>query len=64
MVCVNPAGSKVLTYGVTCMLEANGIELKEEGVEVSPTNKNFYGNTPPHLLRIASSRKENITRYM
>jgi alkylhydroperoxidase/carboxymuconolactone decarboxylase family protein YurZ len=22
MVCVNPAGAKVLTYGVTCMLEA------------------------------------------
>jgi alkylhydroperoxidase/carboxymuconolactone decarboxylase family protein YurZ len=22
MVCVNPAGTKVLTYGVTCMLEA------------------------------------------
>ncbi|MDE0331990.1 MAG: carboxymuconolactone decarboxylase family protein [Nitrospinae bacterium] len=30
MVCVNPAGSKVLTYGVTCMLEAMD-ELKEEG---------------------------------
>lgn len=22
MVCVNPCGAKVLTYGVTCMLEA------------------------------------------
>ncbi len=30
MVCVNPAGSKVLTYGVTCMLEAMD-ELKDEG---------------------------------
>ena len=29
MVCVNPSGSKVLTYGVTCMLEAIE-ELKEE----------------------------------
>ncbi len=30
MVCVNPAGSKVLTYGVTCMLEAMD-ELRDEG---------------------------------
>ncbi len=30
MVCVNPCGMKVLTYGVTCMLEAIG-ELKAEG---------------------------------
>ncbi len=30
MVCVNPSGSKVLTYGVTCMLEAME-ELKAEG---------------------------------
>lgn len=33
MVCVNPAGTKVLTYGVTCMLEAMA-ELKAEGVEL------------------------------
>jgi alkylhydroperoxidase/carboxymuconolactone decarboxylase family protein YurZ len=30
MVCVNPCGMKVLTYGVTCMLEAME-ELKAEG---------------------------------
>ena len=30
MVCVNPCGAKVLTYGVTCMLEAIE-ELKAEG---------------------------------
>ena len=30
MVCVNPASAKVLTYGVTCMLEAFK-ELSEEG---------------------------------
>ena len=30
MVCVNPCGMKVLTYGVTCMLEALE-ELKSEG---------------------------------
>ncbi len=30
MVCVNPCGAKVLTYGVTCMLEAME-ELKTEG---------------------------------
>ena len=30
MVCVNPCGAKVLTYGVTCMLEAID-ELKSEG---------------------------------
>ena len=30
MVCVNPCGMKVLTYGVTCMLEALD-ELKAEG---------------------------------
>jgi len=30
MVCVNPCGTKVLTYGVTCMLEALD-ELKAEG---------------------------------
>lgn len=29
MVCVNPCGAKVLTYGVTCMLEAMA-ELKTE----------------------------------
>jgi len=29
MVCVNPCGAKVLTYGVTCMLEAIE-EIKEE----------------------------------
>ena len=32
MVCVNPCGAKVLTYGVTCMLEAMD-ELKAEGWE-------------------------------
>jgi len=31
MVCVNPCGAKVLTYGVTCMLEAME-ELKSESV--------------------------------
>ena len=31
MVCVNPGGAKVLTYGVTCMLEAIE-ELKSEGL--------------------------------
>jgi len=31
MVCVNPCGAKVLTYGVTCMLEAIE-ELKAEGI--------------------------------
>jgi len=31
MVCVNPCGAKVLTYGVTCMLEAIE-ELKAEGL--------------------------------
>jgi alkylhydroperoxidase/carboxymuconolactone decarboxylase family protein YurZ len=31
MVCVNPCGAKVLTYGVTCMLEAIE-ELKAEAV--------------------------------
>lgn len=30
MVCVNPCGAKVLTYGVTCMIEALD-ELKAEG---------------------------------
>jgi len=30
MVCVNPCGAKVLTYGVTCMLEAME-EMKAEG---------------------------------
>lgn len=30
MVCVNPSGSKALTYGVTCMLEAME-ELEAEG---------------------------------
>ena len=30
MVCVNPCGTKVLTYGVTCMLEAME-ELEAEG---------------------------------
>ena len=30
MVCVNPCGAKVLTYGVTCMLEAME-ELEAEG---------------------------------
>lgn len=30
MVCVNPCGAKVLTFGVTCMLEAIE-ELKAEG---------------------------------
>ena len=30
MVCVNPGGAMVLTYSVTCMLEALD-ELKEEG---------------------------------
>ncbi len=29
MVCVNPCGAKVLTYGVTCMLEA----MEELGAE-------------------------------
>ena len=33
MVCVNPCGAKVLTYGVTCMLEAIE-ELKAEGITV------------------------------
>jgi len=32
MVCVNPGGAMVLTYSVTCMLEAIG-ELKQEGWE-------------------------------
>jgi alkylhydroperoxidase/carboxymuconolactone decarboxylase family protein YurZ len=32
MVCVNPCGAKVLTYGVTCMLEALE-ELKHEAKE-------------------------------
>ena len=32
MVCVNPCGAKVLTYGGTCMLEAME-ELKAEGWE-------------------------------
>lgn len=32
MVCVNPCGMKVLTYGVTCMLEAMK-ELETEGGE-------------------------------
>lgn len=32
MVCVNPCGMKVLTYGVTCMLEAMQ-ELKSEAGE-------------------------------
>ena len=31
MVCVNPCGAKVLTYGVTCMHEAIE-ELKAEGI--------------------------------
>jgi alkylhydroperoxidase/carboxymuconolactone decarboxylase family protein YurZ len=31
MVCVNPCGAKVLTYGVTCMLEAIE-EMKAESV--------------------------------
>lgn len=30
MVAVNPAGARVITYGVTCMLEAIG-QLEEEG---------------------------------
>jgi alkylhydroperoxidase/carboxymuconolactone decarboxylase family protein YurZ len=33
MVCVNPCGAKVLTYGVTCMLEAIE-EMKREEPEV------------------------------
>jgi alkylhydroperoxidase/carboxymuconolactone decarboxylase family protein YurZ len=32
MVCVNPCGAKVLTYGVTCMLEAME-ELKAEAAK-------------------------------
>lgn len=32
MVCVNPCGTKVLTYGVTCMLEAME-ELRAQGWE-------------------------------
>jgi alkylhydroperoxidase/carboxymuconolactone decarboxylase family protein YurZ len=35
MVCVNPCGMKVLTYGVTCMLEAIE-ELKSEGWTPAP----------------------------
>ena len=35
MVCVNPCGAKVLTYGVTCMLEAIE-ELKAEGATSKP----------------------------
>ena len=35
MVCVNPCGAKVLTYGVTCMLEAIE-ELKTESVTGKP----------------------------
>ena len=35
MVCVNPAGAMVLTYGVTCMLEAFE-ELAEEGWSPPP----------------------------
>lgn len=34
MVCVNPAGTKVLTYGVTCMLEAMA-DLEAEGFEIA-----------------------------
>ena len=36
MVCVNPCGAKVLTYGVTCMLEAME-ELEAEGWRSSET---------------------------
>lgn len=35
MVCVNPCGTKVLTYGVTCMLEAME-EIKAEALNPSP----------------------------
>ncbi len=35
MVCVNPCGAKVLTYGVTCMLEAIE-EMKVEGQQPIP----------------------------
>ena len=35
MVCVNPCGTKVLTYGVTCMLEALD-ELQAEGWAPAP----------------------------
>lgn len=35
MVCVNPCGTKVLTYGVTCMLEAIE-EIKAETQRPSP----------------------------
>ena len=34
MVCVNPCGTKVLTYGVTCMLEAME-EIEEEDRDAS-----------------------------
>jgi len=33
MVCVNPCGAKVVTYGVTCMLEAIE-EMKAEEAQV------------------------------
>lgn len=36
MVCVNPCGAKVLTYGVTCMLEAIE-EMKTEDAAASRT---------------------------
>ncbi len=35
MVCVNPCGAKVLTYGVTCLLEAIE-EMKVEGQQPIP----------------------------
>lgn len=37
MVCVNPCGMKVLTYGVTCMLEAMA-EIKAEAASQSGYN--------------------------
>jgi len=36
MVCVNPCGMKVLTYGVTCMLEAMEELKAEAGVPLTP----------------------------
>ncbi len=38
MVCVNPCGMKVLTYGVTCMLEAME-ELKAQAPAKSPARR-------------------------
>jgi len=38
MVCVNPCGTKVLTYGVTCMLEALD-ELQTEGWTPASSNQ-------------------------